>query len=180
VTAESRQSGPAITRDREKGWVLEEGNRIVTFRIRTFQSFVDRLISLVGKRVSEVIMYQMGTEIGHVAYKYSEDKIKSDEDWAPVLDNVLATRGWGRCRNFEKQAQSGTLTYAITITGTPFSYERKTTEPTCHVLRGVVAGCIEARLGTKAQNSIEKECQSMGSKSCIFELTFRDVAQSPT
>lgn len=65
-----------IARDTEKGWILEDGNRLVTFKVKTFQAFVDRLGSLVGSRVSEVIMYQLGTEVGHVAYKYSEKEVR--------------------------------------------------------------------------------------------------------
>lgn len=172
MTAESKDTGPVITRDREKGWVLEEGNRIITFRVKTFQSFVDRMISLVGKRVAEMILYQMGNEIGHVAYKYSEDRLRSDEDLGRVLDDVVGTRGWGRCGDFERQVQSGALRCTLTVTGTPFSYERTSLEPTCHIVRGVVAGYLESHFGRKAQSSIEKECASTGSKVCVFEVTF--------
>lgn len=90
-----------IARDTEKGWILEDGNRLVTFKVKTFQAFVDRLGSLVGSRVSEVIMYQLGTEVGHVAYKYSEKEVRSEDHIVRVLDSILAARGWGRCEGFD-------------------------------------------------------------------------------
>jgi predicted hydrocarbon binding protein len=169
-------SGPTIARDMENGWVLEEGSRLVTFRIKTFQSFMDRMISLVGQRVGEVILYQMGNEIGHVTYQYSEAKILSDDDLGRVLDDVLATRGRGRCGNFEMQAHGPTATCTLTAIGTPCSHERSSSERTCHIVRGIVAGFMEARFGTKAQSSFEKECQSNGSRTCVFEVTLHNPA----
>ncbi len=94
-----------ISRDREKGWVVEDDKRLVTFRLKTFQAFENRLISLVGDAVSKMILYQMGNEIGHVACEYAREAIKSESDLGPVLDSILSGRGWGRCGVFAKETR---------------------------------------------------------------------------
>jgi hypothetical protein len=138
-------AAPAISRDKEKGWVVEDGKRLVTFRIRTFQSLVDRLTSLVGSHVAEL---------------------------GPVLDNVLANRGWGRCTDFEKQARDGKTIYTVRTRGSPFSHERTSATSTCHLVGGILSGYLEAYLGKKAQSYVERECESRGNQFCIFETTF--------
>lgn len=162
----------AISRDREKGWVLEDDRRIVTFRIKTFQSFVDRLISLVGDHVAETILYQMGDEIGRVAFDYSRKNIKSEDDLRKVLDNVLSNRGWGRCGAIEKYTRDNKIVYIVRVTGTPSSHERASNEPTCHIERGIASGYLEAYLGKKAWSHSELECVSAGGRLCVFEIIF--------
>jgi predicted hydrocarbon binding protein len=161
-----------ISRDKEKGWIVEDGKRLVTFRIRTFQSLVDRLTSLVGSRVAETILSQMGNEIGRVTFDYSREVIKSEADLGPVFDNVLASRGWGRCTDFEKQARDGKTIYTVRTRGSPFSHERTSAISTCHLVGGVVSGYLEAYLGKKAQSYVERECESRGNQFCVFETTF--------
>ena len=161
-----------ISRDRENGWVIEDGRRLVTFRIKTFQSFLDRLISLVGAGVGKIILYQMGNEIGRVAFDYSREAIKSESDLGQMLDKSLVDRGWGRCTSLEKQARDGKIMFIVRMKGSPFSHERTSEDPTCHLVCGIVSGYLEAYLGKKAQSHIERECESTGSKSCIFETTF--------
>lgn len=156
----------------EKGWVLEDDKRIVTFRIKTFQAFTDRLISLVGGRLGETILYHVGNEIGHVAFDYSRANVKSEDALGPVLDNVLAERGWGRCIGFQKQTHDEKVTYVLRAIGTPSSHERKSTQPQCHIVRGIVSGYVEGYLGKKAQSHLERECVSTGSQYCVFETTF--------
>lgn len=161
-----------ISRDKEKGWVVEDGKRLVTFRIMTFQSLVDRLTSLVGSHVAETILSQMGNEIGRVTFDYSREVIKSEADLGPVLDNVLANRGWGRCTDFEKQARDGKTIYTVRTRGSPLSHERTSAISTCHLVGGIVSGYLEAYLNKKAQSYVERECESRGNQSCIFETTF--------
>ena len=163
---------PVISRDRENGWVVEDGRRLVTFRIKTFQSFVDRLTSIVGAGVGGIVLHQMGNEIGRVTFEYSREAIKSGSDLGQVLDNVLVDRGWGRCTSLEKQALDGNIMYVTRMKGSPCSHERTSNKPTCHLVGGIVSGYLEAYLGKKAQSHRERECESTGNKSCIFETTF--------
>ena len=41
--------------------------------------------------------------------------------------------------------------YTATCRGTPCSYERRTVEPVCHMVRGVVAGLLEACVDKKVE-----------------------------
>jgi predicted hydrocarbon binding protein len=161
-----------ISRDKEKGWVIEDTKRLVTFRIKTFQSLIDRLTSLVGSRVSETILSQLGNEIGHVTFDYSREVIKSEADLGPVLDNVLADRGRGRCTDFEKQARDGKTIYTVRTRGSPLSHERTSATATCRLVGGIVSGYLEAYLGKKAQSYVERECESRGNQFCVFETAF--------
>jgi len=172
VIMESQKDGPVITRDREKGWVVEEGKRLVTFRLKTFQAFESRLTSVVGAIVGGVVLYQIGNEMGRITYDYSREAIKSESDLGPVLDGVLTVRGWGRCEAFDKETRDGKITFTLRITGTPSSYERSSVKPTCYVESGIVSGFLEAYFGKKAQSHSELTCVSTGSRYCIFETTF--------
>lgn len=163
-----------ISRDGEKGWVVEDGKRLVTFRLKTFQSFENRLISLVGDNVSKMILYQMGNEIGRVAYDYSREAIKSEADLGPVLDSILSVRGWGRCGAFAKETRDGKITFTLRATETPSSHERTSVKPTCFVESGIASGFLEAYSGKKAQSHSELACVSTGSQYCIFATTFNE------
>jgi predicted hydrocarbon binding protein len=162
----------AISRDREKGWVVEDGKRLITFRLMTFQSFENRLISLVGDEVSKMILYQMGNEIGRVAYDYSREAIKSESDLGPVLDSILSDRGWGRCGVFVKETRDGEITFTVQATGTPSSHERTSVKPTCDIESGIASGFLEAYFGKKAHSHSELACVSTRSLYCMFETTF--------
>ena len=163
-----------ISRDRKKGWVVEDAKRLVTFRLSTFQSFENRLISLVGDQVSKMILYQMGNEIGRVAYDYSREAIKSEADLGPVLDKVLTDRGWGRCGVFVKETHDGKITFTVHATETPSSHERTSVKPICNIESGIASGFLEAYAGKKAQSHAELACVSTGSQYCIFETTFAE------
>jgi predicted hydrocarbon binding protein len=161
-----------ISKDREKGWVVEDDKRLVTFRLKTFQAFENRLISLVGDAVSTMILYQMGNEIGRVALDYARELIKSESDLGPVLDSILSARGWGRCGVFLKGTRDGKITFTLQATGIPSSHERKSVKPTCDIEGGIVCGFLEAYFGKKAQSHAELACLSTGNQYCIFETTF--------
>jgi len=166
----SADSAPSISRDKEKGWITEGRERIVTFRIKTFQAFADRLIKMAGSTLGGVLLYQMGNEIGRTALHYSRNLIRSESDVGKALDIVYSQRGWGRCLGVETETVDGETKYVFKMTGTPLSHERASKEPTCHIVRGILAGWIEAYVDAKAKRSREVECASMGHQSCVFEV----------
>ena len=159
-----------LTRDEEKGWILEDGIRIISFRLRTIHAAVDKLASMVGSKVTATLLYEIGFEIGKAAMSYSRDNIHSEEELGPVLDRVLSLRGWGRCLGIAKRPLSGGRVYVARLKGTLLSDERQTVEPTCHMVRGVVAGWLETHCGKKAVESVETECVSTGDPACVFEV----------
>ncbi len=172
--SQTERSLGSLTRDEENGWILEDSTRIVSFRVKTFQAFVDKLVSMAGRRVAEILLYNMGNEMGRTICHYSKDDIKSENDLGEVLDRVARLRGWGRCLVFEKRKESSRTLYLVKFRGTPLSYERTSMEPTCHVVRGGIVGYLEAYLSKKAAASSEIECASLGHEFCVFEVTFAD------
>jgi len=62
------------------------------------------------------------------------------------------------------------MIYVFKLKGTSLSYERKLTEPSCHMMRGILSGWLEAYSDAKAVESTEKECESMGKQFCVFEV----------
>jgi predicted hydrocarbon binding protein len=159
-----------LKRDEENGWVLEDGNRIVTFKVKTFQAFSDRVNELFGAKVGSVVLYQTGSAIGHAAMKYSKDRIRSEDEIGKVLDQVLNLRGWGRCVELTSRAMGSKKVYVFKTRGSPFSHERTSTEPTCHMIRGIVSGWSEGYFDGKVTASVERECASMGRPLCVFEV----------
>jgi len=163
---------PELSRDIDRGWIFEGHDRILSFRVTTFQKFVDSLVGMAGTKVAEILLYTMGASLGHIAFHHYKEKVQSEEDLQKVFDKVLASRGWGRCVRITKTMDPSKSVYAADLTGSPFSYERKALEPTCHILRGAVAGFIEASLNKKATSSAETTCASMGAPHCTFQISF--------
>jgi predicted hydrocarbon binding protein len=96
----------------------------------------------VGTVVGEIVLHQMGNEIGHVTFDYSREAIKSESDLGRVLGNVLVDRGWVRRTSLEKQALDGKIMYVVRMKGSPFSHERTSEKPTCHLVGGIVSGYL--------------------------------------
>ena len=163
---------PEVSRDPENGYLFVDRERTFSFRIKTFQAALDRLDILAGKPVSQVIADQMGRAIGQAGLAYWKGRIHSGEDLWKVADEVLSVQGAGRCVGGEKRVEGSTSRFIFRLKGTLTSYDRKTTEPSCHIMRGIVQGWIEGYLERKATSSIEKQCEAAGSSECVFEVTF--------
>ena len=163
---------PELSRDVGKGWILEGPDRIISFKVKTFQRFIDSLVGMAGAHVADVLLYHMGSELGHTAHDYTKEETRSEDDLPKVIDRVLTERGWGRCLEMTVKRQNGRVAYVFTVSGGPLVRERRAAEPTCTLVRGSLAGWLEAYLGKKAQSSTETECASTGDKFCIFEVTF--------
>lgn len=160
-----------LLRDEEKGWILENGHRVISFRLETIHSIVDKLVSMVGPKVATTLLHEIGVAIGRAGMNYSKDGIHSEEELGPMLDRVLRLQGWGRSLGITKRPLSGGRVYVAKLTGTLLSRERRTKEPSCHIVRGVIAGWLEAYFGGKAVESIEAECAAIGDPACVFEVT---------
>jgi predicted hydrocarbon binding protein len=161
-----------LSRDEERGWILEDGRRIISFRLTTFQALMHELRRMTGEKVAEVLLHRLGVAIGRTGMSHLKDEVRSKEDLKEVIDRHARLRGWGRCLGIEERKDVGKTTYAVACEGTPFSYERKAEEPTCHMMRGLVVGCLETYLDKRAESSVETECMSTGSGSCVFEVVF--------
>jgi predicted hydrocarbon binding protein len=162
-----------LTRRQEDGWILDGEQRIISFRITTFQAVLDHLRSIAGGKVAKTVLNQIGEEIGRTTFGYSKNDIVSEDHWR-VLDNVLSVRGWGRCVSVDKISHEPYVTYAFTIRDCPMCYDRKSTEPMCDIMRGVVTGWQESILGRKAESSYEKDCIAKGANFCVFHVSFKD------
>ncbi len=163
---------PPLERDVEKGWILEGKIRIMSLRAKTFQSFVDKLVVVAGPAVSAVLLGQMGAEIGRSEFAYSKDEIHTEEDLVRLGDRFLRLRGWGRIIKAETRKEDGKSIYTYSIADSILSHERQAKVPTCHLIRGLVVGWLEAYLGKKSVGSVERECASLGSQNCVFDITF--------
>ncbi len=158
--------------DSDNGWMMAHGKRIITFRVETYQAMMDKLTGIAGSTVAKTLFYQMGEQVGQEAMRYSRHEVQSTSDLALVADKVLRFHGWGRCSRMEKTVQEGKMVYVCVLKGTPLSYQRTASEPTCHMMRGIAAGWLEAYFERKAQSSTETACASMGKQDCTFEVEF--------
>jgi predicted hydrocarbon binding protein len=160
-----------LERQEQNGWMLEDGERIMSFRVTTFQSILDRVTAMAGEKVTEIILHQIGQEIGRTAFNYSRNQIQSD-NLAEALDHVLSIRGWGRVLDLDKTDHGSSVTYVCTIKGCPLCYGRVSTSRTCGIMRGIVSGWLESFVQKKAE-SIETAYVGTGSQPCVFRVTFR-------
>ncbi len=162
-----------LRRRQEDGWILEGEERILSFRVKTFQGVLDHLYSMAEPKVGKTVLYQIGQDMGRATFAYSKNDIASKDPWN-TLDEVLSVRGWGRCVSVNRINDEPYVTYAYTIRGCPVCYMRTATEPMCDIVRGIVTGWQESIIGRKAESSDETRCAATGAKFCIFHVSFKD------
>lgn len=165
-------TSPEITRDNERGWLIQDRDRVVTFRAKTFQALLDKLTAVAGQLVSAVLVYQLGEEVGQISFAASTSPISSETELAKAIDERFEHRGWGRCSGIEKNQYGSKTTYSIRIKENPLTYERKAMEPTCHFIRGILAAWMERYLHKKPKTAKEIRCAAVDPSECIFEFTF--------
>jgi len=173
------KSPDQLTRDEEKGWILEGDDRIVSLRVKTFQTLSDQLETLVGSKIAAVILNQLGMASRHVVMNYSRDEIQSQSDLPTVLDSTMKARGWGRCVDLTWKSSGTRTTYTIKVKGSPLSYERQSSQPLCHLLRDALSGWLEAYSKAKVIDSTEIECESMKKPFCVFEVVLEKTFVGP-
>jgi predicted hydrocarbon binding protein len=127
---------------------------------------------LVGDKVSKLILYRLGNEIGHIACDYSRKVIKSEADLGPVLNNILFVRGWADTEFSSRKRTMEKITFILQATETLSAHERTSVKATCNIENGIASGFLEAYVGKKAQSHSEVACASTGSQHCIFETSF--------
>jgi len=160
-----------LERREQDGWILEDGEPILSFQASMFQSILDRVTAMVGERVAKIILHQIGQEIGKTAFNDSKGKILSS-NLAEALDHVLNIRGWGRVLGLDKTDHGSSVTYVCTVKGCALCYKRISTHPTCDIMRGIVSGWLKSFVQKNAE-SIETACVATGSTSCVFQITFQ-------
>jgi len=169
------KSAADLRRIFDEGLILEDSERIITFRLKTFQALIDRLVSLSGSNIAKVLFHQLGNEVGQAGMRYSKDQIQSENDLGPVLDNVLKNRGWGTCLGIDVKKQNNKQIFVATMHNCPLCFGLKSSEPQCDFVRGIVSGWIEGYMARKASiDSTETECVATGGKNCIFEISYME------
>ena len=168
----AHESSQSPSDDEVKGWFFEEESRIISFRVETFQALADSLTGMAGAVVAKTLLYKVGTEMGRRSFDKWKTDIRNVEDLLKVFDLTAKRRGWGRIVSVTSRKENGKTVYTFTRSGTPSSYNRRATEPTCNLERGTCTGWIEGYEGRTAHDSVETKCVSTGEPFCIFEITF--------
>jgi predicted hydrocarbon binding protein len=161
-----------LTCDAEKGMIFDGSDRIISFRVKMFQAMTDHLDGLVGPMTASVIFHQLGMAVGRELMAFLKARDLSQTELPAVLDLISQRRGWGRCIDMTCQSTEIEATYTFKVNGTPLSHERKSTRPSCDLIRGILSGCLEVYLNAKERRSVERECESMGNPFCTFEIVF--------
>jgi predicted hydrocarbon binding protein len=162
----------------DAGCILDGENRLLLFDVKTLQAFSNKLLLITGSTVGKQLLYQIGRAIGEEGYRNSKERMRTEEDWQKVFDEVLKFLGWGRCLDMKIMNQTGYTQYVFRATGTLESHKRESSEPTCHLQRGTIAGWLEAHLDNKAVSSTEIQCAAQGAKQCVFEIKFETPTSS--
>lgn len=163
-----------LKRNREVGEILLDEKRIIFSTVEMFQTIVNRLVSLSGKRVAKVILGRLGNELGHIEYAYFKNDIHSADDLEPVFDRLIQDNGWGRCKSVKYKADHSMFTFAMA--NCPWCANGcQSTDPICYLLRGVVEGFVEEHTGRNAKSSDEIECHAVGDPYCEIEVSFTKV-----
>lgn len=156
----------------DEGVIRENGTRIITFRIRTFQRLIEKCEKIFGTGAI-VILYGEGMAVGEAGMEYSRSQIASDEDLWTVLDKLVAVRGWERITNMKISRDDDQVAHVFRWKNTPLAYEKRKDGPVCDFCRGILAGWLQAYYGKKAVDSKETRCEAVGDPYCEFEILFK-------
>jgi len=156
---------------KREDWVLQDGERILSFPVTTFQSIHKQLTATAGERVARIILHEIGKEIGITQFNHLMPKMPSDS-LIETLDHALSIRGWGRVSDLNRTDHGSILTYVCSIKECPLCHKLVSTRPTCDVMRGIIAGWLESFIQKNAESTVETACIAMGSRTCVFRVTF--------
>jgi predicted hydrocarbon binding protein len=159
-------------------WLLrtEEGDRLLAIRTVAFNQIRNDLIVMLGEPVARQILYRVGISIAKSSFRSAMErkKIRNEEDFWRVVNELFQLRGWGRIVSHEEtvlEAPSTNL-FEIAFEDSAFTdpSSMQANPPVCDLLRGVLGGYVATFRKRALLSAIESSCKAMGTKNCVFRI----------
>jgi predicted hydrocarbon binding protein len=152
------------------GYMEIYGLPYVFFPAESFSVLMDSMIKLAGKE-GKIKIYEAGKYVGKEIAKNLERSISTKgDDLLDVIFHIGGMGGWGLWRLYknDKAKKEGIVRGWNIATAQCLYQMKKRSEPSCHILRGIIAGELRESWRDESIEVIETQCISQGFKFCEF------------
>jgi hypothetical protein len=144
----------------------------VFFPAESFTILIDSIIEVAGKE-GKLKIYNEGIHVGGSIAKTLKNSLDARGNrLLDVIFHIGGMGGWGLWEFFRKDDEKKeAIVHGLNIAAAQAAYKLgKRKEPSCHMLRGIMAGEMREVWENKNIDVLETRCISQGYKFCEFEI----------
>jgi predicted hydrocarbon binding protein len=154
-----------LTWDPEAGRLRFKDVRYLLIRLETLAAIHRGMAASAAAEVLYRAGYEGGVRSGT---HYRKILGLAAEEAVRFMAQMGGQIGWGAMRVAE--LDPGGQKLVVEVVGSPFAEAlRPSTDPVCHLIRGIFGGVAEAVLGWKVAAS-EESCVAAGAQKCVFVI----------
>lgn len=131
----------------------------------TFSIFKSALEEIFSPSAASVILQSSANKCGRHVYKRITLNVKDDKDVLDYLSHLKESMNWGKISFQDIDFENGTG--KITVIDSFECLEQKHTQPSCHFLRGFLAGFLSELFSKDISVTVVK-CAGKGDEYCEF------------
>jgi len=137
------------------------------FQFETFRVFESSLEEIFSPSAASIIIQSASNRCGRHTCRQILKQIKTKENALTYLSHLKDEMNWGKI--FFQDLDLGNGRGRILVYNSFETIARKDTKPSCHFLRGYLAGFLSELF--KREITVEEEqCAAMGNSHCKFSL----------
>lgn len=145
--------------------MLKSKRASFSFRFETFRKFESSLEEIFSPSAASVILYTSASKCGKDACKRMVKRAKTKREALLYLSMLKRWENWGKLTfetvDFENGAGK------IIVVGSFETVNHRSNQPSCHFLRGFLAGFL-SELFAKEVSVDEEKCVAKGDEYCQF------------
>jgi predicted hydrocarbon binding protein len=139
----------------------------------TFGQFKDALELIFSPSAASVILYTAAVKCGVHLYKRLKKEFDAKEGALRLFSRLKREESWGDITFRDVDLENGSG--KVIVKGSFESIARETSEPSCHFLRGFLAGFLSELFNSPVVVTEEK-CASSGAANCQFRFEQGETA----
>ena len=153
-----------------EGYLEVYGEPYIMFPAESFSMLMDSIIASSGKK-GKIQIYKEGIKVGKSIAKTLKKSLSAKGD--ELLDTIFhigGMGGWGLWKLYRKNdIKKEGIVHGRNIATAQYNYMlKKRKEPSCHMLRGIIAGELRIVWESNDVEVIETKCISQGTGYCEF------------
>jgi len=159
-----------------EGYMEIYGVPYVFFPAESFSILIDSVINVAGKK-GKIEIYKQGIRVGKsIATTLKRNLNAKGDALLDVIIHIGGMGGWGEWEFYKKDdIKKEVIVHAKNIATAQYAYKiKKRKEPSCHLLRGIIAGEMREIWEIDDIEAIETQCISQGYPYCEFVFKKKD------
>lgn len=148
-----------------KGSLGKLPKRSFSFPFETFSEMESALELIFSPSAASVILFMTALKCGTKSYRKIITKANTNEKVLNHLSKLKSEQNWGKLSFHDIDFEKGSG--KIIVVNSFETVARKTSQPSCHFLRGFLAGFL-SELFKKSIKVNEEKCAGKGDEQCEF------------